>query len=211
MPERDGTHTEAGAERVKEMAERAGAVVLGPGIGKGADPGAFARKLAQLTDKPLLIDADGLNAFAGALEELAKREAPTVLTPHAGELGRLLGVESSEIERRRLHHASRGGGERSGCVVVLKGDDSIVAQPGERPTAISPGATPGARHGRHRRRAQRRDRRAARPRASGRVRGRGRRRPGPRARGHRGRRGIGGADHVIAGDVIDAIPAAFTR
>jgi hydroxyethylthiazole kinase-like uncharacterized protein yjeF len=90
MPEQDGTHTEAGAEQVAEMAERAGAVVLGPGIGKDDGPGAFARALAHQTDKPLVIDADGLNAFAGTLDELAGREAPTVLTPHAGEAGRLL-------------------------------------------------------------------------------------------------------------------------
>src|SRR3954454_649614 len=142
MPDNDdGTHTEEGAEQVAEMAERAGAVVLGPGLGKGDDPQAFARKLARTTDKPLLIDADGLNAHVGALEDLAERDAPTVLTPHSGELGRLLEVESEEIERRRLHHA-REAANRSQAIVLLKGDDTIVAQPGDEPTAISPGATP---------------------------------------------------------------------
>src|SRR3954471_8845837 len=72
----DGVHVEEGAAKVAEMAERAGAVVLGPGLGKGEAPRAFARALAKATDKPLVIDADGLNAFAGgAIEELADREA----------------------------------------------------------------------------------------------------------------------------------------
>src|SRR4051812_25037755 len=141
MPEEDGMHTVAGAREVAEMAARAGAIVLGPGLGKGDGPQAFARALAQVTDKPLLIDADGLNALAGALEDLAERDAPTVLTPHAGELGRLLDLDSSEIERCRLHHA-KDAAERSQAIVLLKGDDTIVAQPGDRPTAISPGATP---------------------------------------------------------------------
>jgi len=209
MPDDDGTHTEAGAEEVAEMAERAGAVVLGPGLGKGDGAQAFARKLAQIVDKPLLIDADGLNAHGGALEKLAQREAPTVLTPHAGELGRLLEVDSSEVERRRLHHA-REAATRSGAVVLLKGDDTIVAQPGERPTAISPGATP-----------------ALATAGTGDVlsgvigallsKGLGGFEAAAagalvhaRAGVHAARE-IGGADHVVAGDVIDALPLAFTR
>src|SRR3954447_7347445 len=131
MPEsEDGVHVEAGAAKVAEMAERAGAVVLGPGLGKGDGPTAFTQALVRATDKPLVIDADGLNAFAGVIEDLADREAPTVLTPHAGELGRLLEEDSSAIERRRLHHA-REAARRSGCVVLLKGDDTIVAQSGD--------------------------------------------------------------------------------
>jgi ADP-dependent NAD(P)H-hydrate dehydratase / NAD(P)H-hydrate epimerase len=209
LPEEDGMHTEAGAEQVAEMAERAGAIVLGPGLGKADGPRAFARKLARIADKPLLIDADGLNAHAGALEDLAERDAPTVLTPHAAELGRLLDVDSDEIERRRLHHA-REAAERSGAVVLLKGDDTIVAQPGEEPTAISPGATP-----------------ALATAGTGDVlsgvigallsKGLGAfeaAAAGAYAHAQAGKhaaREIGGADHVVAGDVIDAIPVAFTR
>ena len=140
MPEQDGMHTEAGAERGGRDGRARRRDRARPRASAGDGPQAFARALAQATDKPLLIDADGLNAHAGALEELAEREAPTVLTPHAGELGRLLEVDSTEIERRRLHHA-REAAERSGAVVVLKGDDTIVAQPGGR-VAVSPGATP---------------------------------------------------------------------
>jgi ADP-dependent NAD(P)H-hydrate dehydratase / NAD(P)H-hydrate epimerase len=140
LPEDDGAHTEQGAEVVAEMAERAGAVVLGPGIGKGDGAQAFAHAVVRAIDKPLVIDADGLNAFAGDLAALRDRPGPTVLTPHAGELGRLLDRDSSEVEDHRLS-AAREAAEQSGCVVLLKGDDTIVAAPGG-PVVISPGATP---------------------------------------------------------------------
>jgi len=87
-----------------------------------------------------VLDADGLNAHAGRLRELADRQAPTVLTPHAGELGRLLQVDSAEIDRRRLHHV-RTAAALARAVVVLKGDDSLIADPGGR-VAVSPGASP---------------------------------------------------------------------
>ena len=141
LPEDDGAHVPAGAERVAQLAERAGCVVLGPGIGKGEGALEFARRAAQIVEAPLLIDADGLNAHAGALESLAGRPSPTVLTPHAAELGRLLGREPAEVSAHRLASA-REAAERSGAIVVLKGDDSIVAAPGG-PAAISPGGAPG--------------------------------------------------------------------
>lgn len=140
LPDDDGAHMPAGADEVEELAQRANALALGPGIGRSDGALEFAREVARRVDKPLLIDADGLNAHAGRLDLLAGRPGPTVLTPHAGELARLLGTESSEIEEHRLASA-RAAAEQSGCVVVLKGDDSIVAAPGG-PVAISPGATP---------------------------------------------------------------------
>ena len=207
MPEDDGVHTEAGAEQVAELAERAGAVVLGPGLGKGESPTAFARAVARGVAASLLIDADGLNAHAGVLEDLKERSGPTVLTPHAGELGRLLEIDSQEVDSRRLHHA-RDAAERSGAIVMLKGDDSIVAAPGG-PVAISPGATPalatagtgdvlsgviGALL------SKRVDPFAAAA-------------AGVLAHAFAGRHAAArlGADHVVAGDVIDALPRAFTE
>jgi NAD(P)H-hydrate epimerase len=206
MPEQDGMHVAAGADRVAEMAERAGAVALGPGLGRGDGPREFAQAVARTVEAPLLIDADGLNAHIGALDALRERPAPTVLTPHAGELGRLLDIDSAEVERRRLHHA-RDAAERTGCVVVLKGDDSIVAAPGG-PFAISPGATPALAT------AGTGDVLSgviatllakgldAFPAAAA----------GVLAHGYAGKHAAArwGADHVQAGDVIEAIPAAFT-
>jgi len=91
----------------------------------------------------LLIDADGLNAHVGALDGLRERAYPTVLTPHEGELGRLLEAGSDEIAAHRLARA-REAAERSGAYVLLKGDDTIVAAPGG-PVAISPAGRPRSR------------------------------------------------------------------
>jgi hydroxyethylthiazole kinase-like uncharacterized protein yjeF len=128
------------AEAILEAAERAAAVVLGPGLGRDEDSLELARALARRIEVPLLIDADGLNAHAERLDSLAERAAPTVLTPHAGELGRLLGRDSGEVAEHRLASA-REAAERSAAIVVLKGDDSLVVDGGQ--LAISAGGSPG--------------------------------------------------------------------
>jgi NAD(P)H-hydrate epimerase len=140
LPDRDGAHVPEGVEHVKELAERAGAVALGPGLGRTDGAVAFARGVAREIDVPVVIDADGLNAHAGEIEALRERPAPTVITPHAGELGRLMDVPSQEVDAHRLVFA-RDAAERSGTVVVLKGDDSLVVEPGGL-VAVSPGASP---------------------------------------------------------------------
>ncbi|MBA3262106.1 MAG: NAD(P)H-hydrate dehydratase [Thermoleophilaceae bacterium] len=129
LPDANGFHTPAGVEVVQEMAERAAAVALGPGLGRDEGAQEFARGVARAAEVPLLVDADGLNAHAGRLELFRERRAPTVLTPHEGELGRLLDRPSDEIARHRLASV-REAAERSGAVVLLKGDDTIVAAPG---------------------------------------------------------------------------------
>jgi NAD(P)H-hydrate epimerase len=140
LPHQDGGHVEDGASKVAELAERAGAIVLGPGIGRTHGAVAFARRVAREAPVSLLIDADGLNAHAEQLELLSERAAATLLTPHEGELGRLLGVESAAVREHRLEHA-RDAARRSGAIVVLKGDDTLVVPP-EGPVAVSPGASP---------------------------------------------------------------------
>jgi hydroxyethylthiazole kinase-like uncharacterized protein yjeF len=124
-PGGDGCLVPASEKAVLRTFERAATGVLGPGLGK--DPGSFelARTAAGKIDAPLLIDADGLNAFAGRLGELRARTAATILTPHAGELGRLLGRNSAGVEAHRVASA-REAAQASGAVVVLKGDDTIV-------------------------------------------------------------------------------------
>jgi NAD(P)H-hydrate epimerase len=114
-------------EAVLEAAGRAACVVLGPGLGRAPESLELARSLAPRIEAPLLVDADGLNALAGRLESLVGREAPTVLTPHAGELGRLLERDPDEVAARRLASA-REAAERGGALVVLKGEDTIVCE-----------------------------------------------------------------------------------
>jgi hydroxyethylthiazole kinase-like uncharacterized protein yjeF len=127
------------AEAIAAATERAAAVVLGPGLGRDEDSLELARRVAAAVESPLVVDADGLNAHAGRLEALAGRSAPTVITPHAGELGRLLERGSDEIGDHRLASA-REAAKRSGAIVVLKGDDTIVAA-GERVAVARGGAS----------------------------------------------------------------------
>jgi NAD(P)H-hydrate epimerase len=137
--EHDGVSAEAAAS-VLEATERGGALALGPGLGRAPGAIAFARTLAREAEVAMVLDADGLNAHEGRLRDLAVRDAPTVLTPHAGELGRLLALSSSQIERERLRHV-RMAATQARAVVLLKGDDTLIADASGR-VAVSPGGSP---------------------------------------------------------------------
>ena len=132
LPEEDGALGPGAVDVVLERVERVQSLVLGPGLGREPGTESFAREVAQRADVPLVLDADGLNAHAGAaLGGLAARPAPAVLTPHAGELARLLEIDSAEVGARRLYHA-RQAAQVAQAIVVLKGDDTIVVDPGGR-------------------------------------------------------------------------------
>jgi ADP-dependent NAD(P)H-hydrate dehydratase / NAD(P)H-hydrate epimerase len=139
-PGGDGCLAPASAKLLLRAFEGAAAGVLGPGLGR--DPGSveLVHEVLGAIEAPLVLDADGLNAFAGRAGEIAGRSAPTVLTPHAGELGRLLGRDSEEISAHRVDSA-RAAARAAGAVVVLKGDDTIVTD-GER-LAVNVLAAPG--------------------------------------------------------------------
>jgi hydroxyethylthiazole kinase-like uncharacterized protein yjeF len=111
--------------RVDELAERAAAAAIGPGLGRADEERALVRRLLTQFEKPAVVDAD-------ALFELEPGEwpAPRVLTPHSGELGRLLGEGSDWVDAHRLEAVRRATG-RFRCVVLLKGADTLVASPGE--------------------------------------------------------------------------------
>jgi ADP-dependent NAD(P)H-hydrate dehydratase / NAD(P)H-hydrate epimerase len=137
LADREGALLPSGADTVRERSARSGALVLGPGIGRAEETIELVRDLARTAEIPLLLDADGLGAHAGRLSSLAGRPAATVLTPHAGELGRLLERESHEIEHHRLASV-REASARAQAIVVLKGDDTLIAEPSGR-VAVSPG------------------------------------------------------------------------
>lgn len=108
-----------------EHCEGAAAVVLGSGMGRADATGRLVSDIVPRIEAPLVVDADALSLLGDDPGPIAARRHPTVITPHAGELGRLLGVSAAEVEARRLDSARRQS-ERTGAVVVLKGDDSIV-------------------------------------------------------------------------------------
>ena len=116
--------TEDGAvATITEAAERAGALALGPGLGRGRGRRELVRAVLEGVDLPAVVDADALFEL-----EPVQRAAPTVLTPHAGELGRLLGRESAWVGEHRLE-AARAAADGFGAIVLLKGADTLVAAP----------------------------------------------------------------------------------
>jgi len=121
-----------------EAAGRVQAWAAGPGMGTGEDSaGLLAAVLA--TDLPALVDADGIT-IAASHRELLRRSAPTLITPHAGELARLTGADRDSIEAQRLEHA-RKAADDLGVTVLLKGSTTVIAEPGGRVLVNSTGSS----------------------------------------------------------------------
>jgi NAD(P)H-hydrate epimerase len=203
-----GIH-EAALARLLDLAGERDAVVLGPGLGLEPGTRELVRAFVRACPVPLVVDADGLNALAagggdpGALDAV-RREAATVLTPHPGEMGRLLGESTADVQKERPE-AAAALARASGAVVVLKGERTLVAEPSGR-SAVAGTGNPGmatggtgdvlagvvgsllARHG-------------ALLSATAAVVVHGR--AGDLAAGERGEEGL------TAGDVVEALPAAI--
>lgn len=122
-------------------AESKNAVAVGPGLGTSSVTAETIRSFCLGVELPLVLDADGLTAFAGQLGGLRQRSCATVLTPHPGELARLIGVETADIVKDRLGSVRRAA-EESGAVVLLKGHLSLIADP-EGGVYVSPTGNPG--------------------------------------------------------------------
>jgi ADP-dependent NAD(P)H-hydrate dehydratase / NAD(P)H-hydrate epimerase len=140
-PDEDGVMTVDAADAILEAAERATAVALGPGLGRTDAVRALVGYLLDRLEKPIALDADGLWALTGHLDWVFTRDSPTVLTPHEGELARLLGRKPDWVRSRRLH-AAQAGADDVGAVVLLKGLDTLVAAPG-RGALVSDLGNPG--------------------------------------------------------------------
>jgi hydroxyethylthiazole kinase-like uncharacterized protein yjeF len=130
---RSGEEFPAGVGRVQ-------AWTAGPGMGTAPDAAARLRGVLR-TDLPVLVDADGLTLLTQD-RVLLPRPAPTLLTPHAGELGRLLGADPADVASRRVEHA-RAAAERYGATVLLKGSTTVIAPPdGRDPVLVNTTGTP---------------------------------------------------------------------
>jgi ADP-dependent NAD(P)H-hydrate dehydratase / NAD(P)H-hydrate epimerase len=115
---------------------RASALVMGPGTGTGEEGRRLVEGILREVELPVLLDADAITNLAGT-DVLARRDSPTVITPHAGELGRLLGSGAKDVSARRLDSA-RNAAEQHRCCVLLKGSDTLVGE-GERVAVNSTG------------------------------------------------------------------------
>ncbi|HET9086299.1 MAG TPA: NAD(P)H-hydrate dehydratase [Acidobacteriaceae bacterium] len=117
----------SGARRT-EILRGMSVLAVGPGIGREAETAEFVRDLIANTELPTVLDADGLNAFEGRTELLEGITRPLVLTPHPGEMARLLGGTIAEVERDRLATARKFATEHH-LTLVLKGWRTLVAHP----------------------------------------------------------------------------------
>ena len=135
----DGLDAE-GVDRVLEWARDV--VAIGPGLGAAASTREFVRQLVDRATMPMVIDADGLNAFAGDPDRLAGREGrDIIITPHPGEMGRLVGMSTDEVQSSRLEVA-RNFAVSHHVYVVLKGHRTLIATPDEK-VFINPTGNPG--------------------------------------------------------------------
>ncbi len=127
------------AAEVIEGTGRVQAWVAGPGMGTGEDAAELLTAVLA-TDLPVLVDADGLTVLSRHTG-LLRRDAPTLLTPHAGELARLLGADREAIEARRLEHVTAAAAQL-GATVLLKGSTTVIAGPGDGdPVLVNPTGT----------------------------------------------------------------------
>jgi len=124
-PVKRGFEHGSALETLASDLSRSTALAVGPGLGRSAEAQALVHELLALSSLPAVVDADALFGL-----EPPARTAPTVLTPHAGELGRLLDRDSAWVDAHRLEAVTTAA-ERFGCVVLLKGSDTLVAAPGE--------------------------------------------------------------------------------
>ena len=126
-----------------EQATRAGAVAIGPGLGTSRAAAELAGRVALEHPGPVVVDADALRAVSGRrLRGLSSRRVPALLTPHEGEMGRLLERDAAWVAAHRLA-AVRTAARRSGAVVLLKGPDTLVAAAGGDRVAVVSTSVPG--------------------------------------------------------------------
>jgi len=142
VPETEArTLSKQALETLLAFAETKTALAIGPGIGRHPDTQALIHNLIVSVVKPTVLDADGINAFTGHKEMIGQAHGPLVLTPHPGEMARLLGITTADVQRDRLGVASRVAREQNVCV-VLKGAGTVVAGPDGR-LAVNPTGNPG--------------------------------------------------------------------
>ena len=130
---KDHCVSSAAFKRIKEYLRRCNVLALGPGLSRNPSAQKLVLRLIKAIDLPVVIDADGLNNLAGHLRILKKQKAVRILTPHPGEMARLIKVSIACVESDRKKTALRFA-KKYNCVVLLKGHRTIVASPDGRVT-----------------------------------------------------------------------------
>lgn len=124
----EGTLAESALQDALQDASKRDAVVLGPGISTHPETAAFVSSFVQHCTKPIVLDADALNCISAHPSIVYRALAPVVVTPHPGEMARLVGNTTNDVQRDRVNVAV-GFAARTGWVVVLKGHRTVIATP----------------------------------------------------------------------------------
>ncbi len=124
----EGTIAANALERLGALAKGKSVLAIGPGISKFPETSELVRTLVDQSDVPIVLDADGLNAFAGKTNELKGKDRLLVITPHPGEMAPLIGCSIADVQRDRLGVARKFAHEHE-LIVVLKGNRTLVVQP----------------------------------------------------------------------------------
>jgi NAD(P)H-hydrate epimerase len=140
-----GILAEAAIDEITALAEGKSCLAIGPGIGQAEETRSLVKKIISQVDAPMVIDADGLNNIAGQTQLLKKRNAPTVLTPHPGEMARLIESSPASVQQNRLACA-RDFATNFGVHVVLKGAATVIAHP-DGSAYVNPTGNPGMASG----------------------------------------------------------------
>ncbi|HXY75031.1 MAG TPA: NAD(P)H-hydrate dehydratase, partial [Dehalococcoidales bacterium] len=128
--------------KLLELAEKMKIVVIGPGLSLNPETQQLVRELVTSIEKPVVIDGDGLTAIAAKPEILSKRHAPTILTPHTGELSRITGIKSEEIEHNRIDILQQTAAKLN-SYIAFKGSRTLVGCPDGRIFINTSGSTGG--------------------------------------------------------------------
>jgi hydroxyethylthiazole kinase-like uncharacterized protein yjeF len=141
----NGILDETSVNRIMDLLSDKKCLAIGPGIGTATGTQKLFKHLLQENTKPVVIDADGLNILAGHIEILKDLDTPVVLTPHPGEMARLIGTTSADVQKNRIKCA-RDFSTKFNVHVVLKGAGTVVAHPDGR-VFINPTGNPGMASG----------------------------------------------------------------
>jgi ADP-dependent NAD(P)H-hydrate dehydratase / NAD(P)H-hydrate epimerase len=129
LPETDaGTISSHALARIEELAKGKTVLAIGPGISRDAQTAELVRKLVNELETAIVLDADGLNAFEHRANQLNGKGRTLVITPHPGEMARLVGCSVAEVQKDRLNVARKFARERE-LIVVLKGNRTLVVKP----------------------------------------------------------------------------------
>ncbi len=129
LPETEtGTIAKAAAKTINDLAAGKSVIAIGPGISRVPETSDIVRRLVKESDRPIVLDADGLNAFEGKTTELSGKGRTLVITPHPGEMARLVGCSIADVQKDRLRIARTFAHDHD-LIVVLKGHRTLVVQP----------------------------------------------------------------------------------